>query len=87
MAHVICEPCVDVMDKACVEVCPSDAIVEPQDTNLSEDERKNMLYINPDECLDCGACEAECPVEAIFPEDEVPDKWQGYIEINANAFA
>jgi len=75
------------MDKACVEVCPADAIVEPQDTSLGEDQRKNMLYINPDECLDCGACEAECPVEAIFPEDEVPDEWKEYIEINANAFA
>ena len=87
MAAVICEPCVDVMDKACVEVCPSEAIFEPEDTNLAPEDRKNMLYINPDECLDCGACEAECPVEAIFPEEDVPDEWKEYIEINAKAFA
>jgi len=46
-----------------------------------------MLYINPEECLDCGACEAECPVEAIFEEDDVPDEWKNFIEVNAKAFA
>jgi ferredoxin len=41
-----------------------------------------MLYINPDECIDCGACAPECPVSAIFPEDEVPEQWRQYIEMN-----
>ncbi|MBI2299836.1 MAG: 4Fe-4S binding protein, partial [Armatimonadetes bacterium] len=60
MAYVICEPCVDVMDRACVKVCPVDCIYEAPDLR--------MLVISPDECIDCGACEPECPVEAIFPE-------------------
>lgn len=55
MAYIIAEPCIDVMDKACVEVCPVDCIYEPDATNLPEDERLNMLYIHPEECIDCGA--------------------------------
>ncbi len=46
-----------------------------------------MLYIYPDECIDCGACEPECPVEAIFEESDVPDEWQSYIQKNADFFA
>jgi NAD-dependent dihydropyrimidine dehydrogenase PreA subunit len=45
-----------------------------------------QMYINPEECIDCGACEPECPVEAIYPEDEVPEKWKNSIEINYNRF-
>ena len=45
-----------------------------------------MLYIHPEECIDCGACEPECPVEAIFPEDEVPEKWADYIAKNYKRF-
>ena len=47
---------------------------------------KEMLYIHPDECIDCGACEPECPVEAIFPEDEVPEKWTAFINKNYERF-
>ncbi|WP_306510341.1 indolepyruvate ferredoxin oxidoreductase subunit alpha, partial [Corynebacterium xerosis] len=54
MTYVIAQPCVDVMDRACVEECPVDCIYEG----------KRMLYIHPDECVDCGACEPVCPVEA-----------------------
>ena len=86
MAYIIAEPCVDVMDKACVEVCPVDCIYEPDATNLGEDDRKTMLYIHPEECIDCGACEPECPVEAIFAEEDTPEEWKDYIEINAKAF-
>lgn len=86
MAYIIAEPCIDVMDKACVEVCPVDCIYEPDATNLPEDERLNMLYIHPEECIDCGACEPECPVEAIFAEEDTPEEWTEYIEINAVAF-
>jgi len=76
MAFVICEPCVDVKDTACVEVCPVDCIYEY--------EGLNQLYIHPTECIDCAACEPECPVEAIFPLEDVPGKWQSYIAINAD---
>jgi len=87
MPHVICQPCIDVVDKACIEVCPNDAIHLAEDTNLPDEERKNMAYINPDECADCAACVDECPVEAIFDEEDVPEEWQEFIELNAKAFA
>ena len=78
MAFIICEPCVDVRDQACVEACPVDCIYG--------NETDKMLYIHPDECIDCGACEPVCPVTAIFPEDQVPEKWNQYIEINKSYF-
>ena len=87
MPHVICQPCIGVKDKACVDVCPEDAIHEADATQLAEGDRLDMLYINQDECLDCAACAAECPVEAIFAEEDVPDQWQQFIEINMKAFA
>lgn len=77
MAHVIAEPCIGVKDAACVEVCPVDAIVEGED----------QYFINADECIDCGACELECPVEAIFAEDDLPEEWAHYIEKAAQFFA
>jgi len=80
MTYVIAEPCVGVKDKACVEVCPVDCIHE------SDDESSDMLYINPVECIDCGACEPECPVEAIYEESALPEEWQKYIKINADFF-
>lgn len=83
MPYVICEPCVSTCDTACVEVCPVDCI---QPSEGYEDVAGKQLYINPDECIDCGACEPECPVQAIFQVDEVPDKWKNYIEINADYF-
>lgn len=74
MSYIIAEPCVDVKDASCVAVCPVDCIHGgPND---------NMLYINPDECIDCGACAPECPVSAIFPEDSVPEQWKHFIEMN-----
>lgn len=80
MTYIIAEPCVDVKDKACVDVCPVDCIHEAKDGS------SNMLYIDPQECIDCGACVPACPVEAIFPEDETPDKWKSYIGINYQYF-
>ena len=79
MTYVIAEPCVDVKDKSCVEVCPVDCIHGGDDDP--------QLYINPEECIDCGACEPECPVEAIFEEDAVPDEWKKFTELNAKFFA
>jgi NAD-dependent dihydropyrimidine dehydrogenase PreA subunit len=78
MAFVICEPCVDVKDTACVKVCPVDCIYE------FEGERQ--LYIHPSECIDCAACQPECPVQAIFPEAEVPQQWHSYIALNRDIF-
>ena len=72
MTYIITEPCIDVRDKSCVEVCPVDCIHEAD----------RMLVIDPEECIDCGACEPECPVEAIFPEDAVPDAMVPFVKIN-----
>ena len=77
MTYVIGEPCVDVLDRACVEECPVDCIYEGE----------RMLYIHPDECVDCGACEPACPVEAIYYEDDLPDAWKVYAGENARFFA
>ncbi|RMH81173.1 MAG: ferredoxin family protein [Calditrichaeota bacterium] len=92
MTYIITEPCVGVCDTACVEVCPVDCIYPAEGYTLSEEDKERMkaanemLYIHPEECIDCGACEPECPVEAIFPEDEVPEKWQDYIQKNYARF-
>jgi ferredoxin len=77
MAYIICEPCVDTCDTACVEVWG---------WQKGDDPVGHMLYIDPEECIDCGACEPECPVEAIFEEDAVPDEWKKFIKINYDFF-
>ena len=76
MAYVIAEPCVDVMDLSCVSVCPVDCIHYDEGTD-------RKLFIDPDECIDCGACEPECPVNAIFPEESVPTEWAQYTQADA----
>ncbi|MGZ4664748.1 MAG: ferredoxin [Frankiaceae bacterium] len=76
MTYVIAEPCVDIKDRSCVEECPVDCIYEGD----------RMLYIHPDECVDCGACEPVCPVEAIYYEDDVPTQWSAYTEANVVFF-
>ncbi len=93
MPYIITEPCIAVCDTACVEVCPVDCIHGPiSKTGRGVEvkgltDRANMqLFINPDECIDCGACEPECPVSAIFEESEVPDKWRSYTKKNADFF-
>ena len=72
VTYIIAEPCIDIKDRSCVDVCPVDCIHE----------FARILIIDPEECIDCGACEPECPVEAIFPEDALPDKWNAFVEIN-----
>lgn len=84
MTYVIAEPCINVKDGACVDVCPVDCIHPTKDE--SDYDIYNMLYINPDECIDCGACEPACPVAAIFEESAVPEQWQHFVEINANYY-
>ncbi|MBA01387.1 MAG: ferredoxin [Chloroflexi bacterium] len=76
MTYVITSPCIDTMDQSCVDVCPVDCI-------HFEEGADKILYIDPDECIDCGACEPACPVTAIFEEDDVPDEEKAYTEINA----
>ncbi|NAZ75720.1 MULTISPECIES: ferredoxin [Kineococcus] len=76
MTYVIAQPCVDVKDKACIEECPVDCIYEG----------KRSLYIHPDECVDCGACEPVCPVEAIYYEDDVPEQWSAFTAANVEFF-
>ncbi|MFK7820886.1 MAG: 4Fe-4S binding protein [Planctomycetaceae bacterium] len=70
---VITEPCFNCKYTDCVVVCPVDCFYEGE----------SMLFIHPDECIDCGACAPECPTEAIFSMEEVPEKWAEYIQLNA----
>lgn len=58
----------------------------PPDTGITKDQLKSMLFIHPEECIDCGACESVCPVTAIFPDGSVPDQWQSYIPLQYAAF-
>jgi NAD-dependent dihydropyrimidine dehydrogenase PreA subunit len=80
MAYIICEPCVGTKDTACVDVCPVDCIHPRKDE--PDFAAADMLYIHPDECIDCGACVPACPVDAIFTLDETPQKWDGFIGKN-----
>ncbi len=76
MTYIIALPCVDVKDKACIDECPVDCIYEGE----------RALYIHPDECVDCGACEPVCPVEAIYYEDDLPEEWDEYYRANVDFF-
>ncbi len=79
MAYVITEPCKGVKDASCVEVCPVDCI--------HSDDDQEIFFIDPNECIDCGACESVCPVSAIYYQDDVPSEWQQYIALNERYFA
>ena len=72
MTYVVAAPCVKCKYTDCVDVCPVDCFYEGV----------NFLVIRPDECIDCGACVPECPTEAIFSEDDLPEKWSEYKDIN-----
>lgn len=74
MAHVVTEPCIKCRYTDCVTVCPVDCFHE--DTE--------MLVIDPEVCIDCGACIPECPVQAIYAGDDVPEKWSSYTQLNAD---
>lgn len=73
MAYVVTAPCFSCKYTDCVVVCPADCFHEGD----------QMLYIDPDSCVDCDACRSECPVEAIFHEDNVPDEWKDFVSLNA----
>ena len=72
MTFVVTEKCIKCKYTDCVEVCPVDCFYEGP----------NFLVINPDECIDCALCEPECPVDAIYSEDEIPADQQDFIAIN-----
>jgi len=74
MAHIVTANCHDCKYTDCVEVCPVECFYQDGD----------MLYIDPSECIDCEACVPECPVQAIFAQDDVPSQWESYIQLNAD---
>lgn len=84
MAYVIAEPCIGTKDSACVDACPVDCIHPKKDEATFESEE--MLYIDPVECIDCGACVPVCPVSAIFALDDLPEKWAEFTQKNAAFF-
>jgi NAD-dependent dihydropyrimidine dehydrogenase PreA subunit len=77
VAYVITAGCIDVLDKTCIDECPVDCIYVGE----------RMLYIHPDECVDCGACEPVCPQEAIYHEEDVPENMSGFVAGNRDFFA
>jgi NAD-dependent dihydropyrimidine dehydrogenase PreA subunit len=76
--YVIAQPCIGVKDASCVDVCPVDCIHSSDDAG--------QFFINPDQCIDCAACELACPVTAIYHEDSLPDDWKDFVRINADFF-
>jgi ferredoxin len=84
MAYVIAEPCTNVKDTACVDVCPVDAIHPGNnDPNAAATQQ---LYIDPENCICCAICVPACPVSAIYAEEDLPEKWKHYIEVNRGWF-
>jgi NAD-dependent dihydropyrimidine dehydrogenase PreA subunit len=85
MPFVITERCIGTKDASCVEVCPVDCIhPTPEEGGFQDAE---MLFIDNEECIDCGACEPACPVEAIFDVDSLPEEHRDAVEKNAAFFA
>lgn len=90
MAYVITKPCIGTKDRSCVEVCPVDCFynIKKQSYNdkygvgPAKDGEFGLLVIHPDECINCGACETECPVEAIYEDTAVPGEMQEFVKIN-----
>lgn len=84
MTYVITEPCIGVKDASCVDACPVDCIhPRPDEPGYSQ---TAQLFIDPDGCVDCGACVWQCPVNAIFSEEDLPDEYLHYIAINRDYF-
>lgn len=84
VAYVISEPCIGTKDNSCVEVCPVDCI-HPS-VGEAGFASEPMLYIDPEECIDCDACVEACPVDAISAAADVPEIWREYIQVNANYY-
>ena len=84
LTYVIAEPCIGEKDNSCIEVCPVDCIHPTPDE--PDYDKVEMLYIDPDECIDCDACVEACPVDACFAEDQLPEEWAKYTQINADYY-
>jgi NAD-dependent dihydropyrimidine dehydrogenase PreA subunit len=84
MAYVIAEPCIGTKDMACVDACPVDCIHPKKDE--SNNSEQVQLFIDPVECIDCGACVPVCPVSAIYAADDLPEKWAEYTTKNSSYF-
>ncbi|TAN23517.1 MAG: 4Fe-4S dicluster domain-containing protein [Acidobacteria bacterium] len=84
MAYVIAEPCIGTKDCACVDACPVDCI-HPK-TDEGDFAEAKQLFIDPVECIDCGACVPVCPVTAIFALDDLPEQWKDFAATNAAHF-
>ena len=80
--YIIAEPCIGTKDTACVDVCPVDCIHPRKDEGGFA--TAEMLYIDPDVCIQCGNCEPACPVTAIFTEETIPEKWKHFLQVNAD---
>ena len=84
LTYVITEPSIGEKDNSCIEVCPVDCIhPTPEEPDYDKVE---MLYIDPDECIDCDACVEACPVDACFAEDQLPSEWAKFTQINADYY-
>ena len=79
MTYIVTSPCVDVLDKACIDVCPVDCIYVEEGVD-------RIVFIAPDECIDCAACEPVCPVTAKFAEDDVPEEENDYVAVHYDYF-
>jgi NAD-dependent dihydropyrimidine dehydrogenase PreA subunit len=84
MAYVITKPCIGVKDAACVSICPVDCIHPTKEEAAFQ--KVEQLYIDPDVCIHCGQCVAECPANAIYADEDVPQEWKEFVEINAAYF-
>jgi len=93
MTYVVTRPCLGTKDRSCVEVCPVDCFYDIKKKKLNDkygvaidgddgDDEVGMLAIHPDECINCGACETECPVEAIYEDSAVPADYKEFVQIN-----
>lgn len=84
MAYVIAEPCIGTKDTACVDACPVDCIHPKKDE--ADHGSADQLFIDPVECIDCGACEPACPVDAIYADRKLPEDKQAFLADNAQFF-
>jgi NAD-dependent dihydropyrimidine dehydrogenase PreA subunit len=98
MTYVVTKPCLGTKDRSCVEVCPVDCFYDIRKKDINDtygvvfssgdsdddgnDVNAGMLMIHPDQCINCGACETECPVEAIYEDASVPEQYQTFIALN-----
>lgn len=92
MAYVVTKPCIGTKDRSCVEVCPVDCFYNIKKKEYNDkfsvgapegrEDDWGMLMIHPDECINCGACETECPVEAIYEDTGVPEEHTEFVKLN-----